>query len=70
MKFNYPVVFVNIKRIKRGYYELIPELLFENPATAKEGEILETFTKRLEQEIIRDPVIWLWSHKRWRYKRE
>jgi len=70
VKFNYPVVYMNIRRLKRGYYELIPELMFENPAETKEGEILETFSKRLEQEIIRDPVIWLWSHKRWKYKRE
>ncbi|HCW06808.1 MAG TPA: lipid A biosynthesis acyltransferase [Cytophagales bacterium] len=70
VKFNYPVVYMNIKRTKRGYYDLTPELLFENPASAKEGEILEIFTKRLEQEIIRDPVIWLWSHKRWKHKRD
>jgi len=70
VKFNYPVVYMNIRRLRRGYYELIPELMFENPSETKDGEILEAFTKRLEQEIIRDPVIWLWSHKRWKYKRE
>jgi KDO2-lipid IV(A) lauroyltransferase len=69
VKFNYPVVYMNIKRVKRGYYELTPELLFENPATTQEGEILEKFTRRLEQEIIKDPVIWLWSHRRWKHKR-
>lgn len=69
VKFNYPVVYMNIKRIKRGYYELFPELLFENPGETKEGEVLEKFTKRLEQEIIKDPVTWLWSHRRWKYKR-
>lgn len=69
VKFNYPVVYMNIRRIKRGYYELIPELLVENPANTKEGEILEIFTRRLEQEIIKDPVIWLWSHRRWKHKR-
>jgi len=69
VKFNYPVVFMNVQRRKRGYYDLIPELLFENPANTSEGEILETFTRRLEKEIIQDPVIWLWSHRRWKYKR-
>jgi len=69
VKFNYPVVYMNLRRIKRGYYELTPDLLFENPSQTKEGEILEAFTKHLEKEIIRDPAIWLWSHKRWKHKR-
>ena len=69
VKFNYPVVYMNIKRLKRGYYELIPELLFDNPKDTREGEILEKFSQRLEQEIHRDPAIWLWSHRRWKHKR-
>ncbi|GHM99213.1 acetyltransferase [Cytophagales bacterium WSM2-2] len=69
VKFNYPVVYMNVQRRKRGYYDLIPELMFENPASTKEGEILEAFTKRLEREIIQNPVIWLWSHRRWKYQR-
>lgn len=68
-KFNYPVVYMNVKRIRRGYYEIIPELLFAHSNETAENEISETFTKRLEQEILRDPVIWLWSHKRWKHKR-
>jgi KDO2-lipid IV(A) lauroyltransferase len=70
VKFNYPVVYMHIKRVKRGYYELTPELLFDNPAATSDGEILEAFTRRLEKEIIEDPVPWLWSHKRWKYKRQ
>jgi len=70
IKFNYPVVYMKIQRVKRGYYELTPELLFNDPSSTSEGEILETFTKRLEKDIIDDPVIWLWSHRRWKYKRQ
>jgi Kdo2-lipid IVA lauroyltransferase/acyltransferase len=69
VKFGYPVVYMNIQRISRGKYEVIPELLFPDPKATAAGEISETFTRRLEQEIIRDPVIWLWSHRRWKHKR-
>jgi KDO2-lipid IV(A) lauroyltransferase len=69
-RFNYPVVYVNVKRVRRGYYELVPDLLFDNPADTSDGEISEAFTRRLEKEIILDPVIWLWSHRRWKYKRQ
>jgi Kdo2-lipid IVA lauroyltransferase/acyltransferase len=68
-KFNYPVVFMNIKRPQRGYYEIIPELLFANPKETQPDEISEAFTKRLEKEIIANPAIWLWSHKRWKHTR-
>jgi Kdo2-lipid IVA lauroyltransferase/acyltransferase len=68
VRFNYPVVYISIQRLRRGYYKLIPELLFDNPATTIEGEILEAFTKRLEKEIVGDPTIWLWSHRRWKIK--
>jgi KDO2-lipid IV(A) lauroyltransferase len=70
VKFNYPVVYMNVKRIKRGYYEVFPEMLFPNPKETAENEISHTFMKRLEQEIILDPVPWLWSHRRWKHKQK
>lgn len=69
-KLNYPVVFVNIVRDKRGYYTIHEELLFENPKDTKDNEITETYIKRLEQEIIKMPETWLWSHRRWKHKRQ
>ena len=69
-KLNTPVVYISIKRIKRGYYKLTARELFSNPAATKEGEISEAHTRALEQDIIADPVIWLWSHRRWKHKRQ
>ncbi len=68
-KLNYPIVFINVKRIKRGYYELSAETLCENPATTSEGELSEMHTKKLEEEIRKTPETWLWSHRRWKHKR-
>ena len=69
-KFNYPIVFLYIKRKKRGWYDVFVEMLVEEPTKTVENEISETFIRRLEKEILLDPVTWLWSHKRWKYKRE
>lgn len=66
---KYPVVFCWLNRTKRGYYEIRTELLTENPAGMKYGEITERFTRRLEEEITKQPETWLWSHKRWKHKR-
>lgn len=68
-KFAYPVVYIKVDRVRRGYYEVTPELLFEKPETTSENEVSEAFTRRLEEDIRRDPVPWLWSHKRWKHKR-
>jgi Kdo2-lipid IVA lauroyltransferase/acyltransferase len=69
IKFNYPVVYISVKRIKRGFYEIESDLLFEKSAETRENEISEAFIKKLEKDIIQDPVIWLWSHRRWKFKR-
>jgi KDO2-lipid IV(A) lauroyltransferase len=66
-KLNYPVVFVSMKRICRGYYEIFAETLCENPSATAENEISELHTKKLEEEIRKQPEIWLWSHKRWKH---
>ncbi len=68
-KLNYPIVYITISQQKRGYYEMSTELLCENPSVTKKGEISELHTKRLEQDIIKQPELWLWSHKRWKHRR-
>lgn len=68
-KLNYPVIYISIKKIKRGYYEVFAETLVENPDETKEGEISELHTRRLERDIIEMPEIWLWSHRRWKHKK-
>jgi KDO2-lipid IV(A) lauroyltransferase len=68
-KFNYPVVYMKVERVKRGYYEVTPELLFLNPADTAENAIIEAFTQRLAKDIVDNPTTWLWSHKRWKHKK-
>ena len=68
-KLNLPIVYCTIKREKRGYYKLYATTLTDNPSATADGEITETHTKLLERDIIAQPEIWLWSHRRWKYKR-
>ncbi len=68
-KFNYPVVFLNVKKAKRGYYQLSASLLTSDPKSLAEGQISELHTRHLEQNIRDQPTIWLWSHRRWKHKR-
>lgn len=68
-KFGYPIMYVSVNRVKRGYYEIYPELMFADPKNTPDNEICEAFSQRLEQEIIKNPVTWLWSHRRWKHRR-
>jgi KDO2-lipid IV(A) lauroyltransferase len=69
VKMNFPVVYVTVNRVRRGYYEVHAKMLVEEPKLTKEGEISELHTKKLEEDIIQQPEIWLWSHRRWKHKR-
>ncbi len=64
-----PLVYVDIQRVKRGYYELTLSVLADKPSELKEGEITRRYAKMLESQISKKPENWLWSHKRWKLKR-
>jgi Kdo2-lipid IVA lauroyltransferase/acyltransferase len=68
-KFNYPVLFMNIKKIRRGYYQLSVTELCSEPAEMPEGAISELHTRQLEKNIREQPSTWLWTHRRWKHQR-
>lgn len=64
---NIPVLFVRIIKERRGYYKIFFEMLEENPATLKEGELTKKYVDHLERFISEYPEMWLWSHRRWKW---
>lgn len=68
-KLNIPVLYAVMHRTSRGVYEMVAETLVENPTLTDDGEITEAFTRRLEQDIRKNPAYWLWTHNRWKQKR-
>ncbi len=68
-KFDYPVVFLVISRIKRGYYSAEVKLLESEPKNTAPNEITEKYMRMLEENIKAAPEYWLWTHNRWKYKR-
>ena len=69
-KTNYPVLYFGIERVKRGFYEIEGIVLFENPKTAALSEITQVYMQALEKQIHNEPQNWLWSHRRWKRKKE
>ncbi len=66
-KCNLAVVFIDIFRVKRGYYEVEAKLLFQEVKNTADKEVTDTHVQALEKLIQKDPANWLWSHKRWKY---
>ena len=69
-KFNIPVFYGHMARVSRGQYRSEVRLLSAAPLDTKEGEITTAFAKALEQNIGEQPQLWLWSHNRWKWKRQ
>ena len=63
------VVFMKMRKVKRGYYESEFVKITEKPSSSKEFEITNHFYNILEELIREDPAPWLWSHDRWKYNK-
>ena len=69
-KYDYPVFYLDIQRVKRGYYKAVVEPLSLNPTATAEHEITIAFMHRLEKDIHARPEFWLWSHNRWKHSKK
>lgn len=69
-KYKLAVIFIDIKQVRRGYYELEYNLISEHPENTKEFEITDKYIRLVEDQINRNPALYLWSHKRWKHKKE
>jgi len=68
-KLNIPVVFAEIKRVKRGYYEAEFKVLSKNPDKSKEFEITNKFIELVENQIKLDPSEYFWAHNRFKHSK-
>ena len=67
-KYNYPIGFLKIDKLKRGHYEAEIISLSENPKEEPDFKITEKFNRLLEAQIKARPEFYLWTHKRWKHK--
>jgi KDO2-lipid IV(A) lauroyltransferase len=65
--YNFPSVYADVERIRRGHYKIHLVKLADNPANAAYGDIMKQYISLIEKTILRAPEFWLWSHKRWKH---
>lgn len=66
MKTSMPVVYLSMDRVRRGKYRISFTTITENAHNEPENFVTERYAKLLEEDIRRNKVNWLWSHKRWK----
>jgi KDO2-lipid IV(A) lauroyltransferase len=67
---GHAVFYADVTRKRRGYYNCDMQLITTDPKSTNEWELTDRYFSSLEQTILRDPAIWLWSHDRWKRTRE
>ncbi|MGE0090511.1 MAG: lysophospholipid acyltransferase family protein [Bacteroidales bacterium] len=68
-KIKAPIIFTHLEKIKRGKYKMVFDKVIEDPSIFKEFEITETYVRWVEKLIQEKPEYYLWSHNRWKHKR-
>lgn len=69
-KMNHAVFYLDIQRVRRGYYKAEFKCITREPQKFKEYELTDIYFGMLEKSIRRAPEFWLWSHDRWSRTRE
>jgi Kdo2-lipid IVA lauroyltransferase/acyltransferase len=69
-KYDMTIVWFSLKKIRRGYYTVTIELLFEHSTGLTAHQITESHVRKLEEEIKERPEFWLWSHRRWKHRKK
>jgi Kdo2-lipid IVA lauroyltransferase/acyltransferase len=69
LKIRYPIVYISIRRVKRGYYSVLAEKIELPSRSQQTGAITEIHTRKLEADIRSQPENWLWTHRRWKHER-
>ena len=70
IKYNHPVVFVYLEKVRRGRYVLRMKRLVDQPQECEPYEITEAHVRALEEQILNHPEYWLWTHRRWKKSRQ
>ena len=67
---DHAAYYLDVRRVRRGYYEAEFKLISRHPKELAEYELTDIYFRLLEQTIRRDPPYWLWTHNRWKRTRE
>jgi KDO2-lipid IV(A) lauroyltransferase len=63
---RFPMIFVAMRRVARGRYEMCFERIAGGKTTFEAGVPTEHYARLVENELRARPGDWVWSHRRWK----
>jgi len=69
-KMNHAAFYMEVRRVKRGYYEAEFKLITREPQKLEDFKLTDMYFDMLEKSIRQAPEFWLWSHNRWKRTRK
>jgi len=67
-KYNMNVVYMNVQKVKRGYYETTFDLITDDTKSFPNYEISDLIIKKAEGIITENPDFYMWTHKRFKHR--
>lgn len=67
-KYDMNMVFIETKKVKRGYYETSFSLIHETTEQNSPYPLTDIFLKKVENHVHKQPEYYLWTHKRFKHK--
>jgi Kdo2-lipid IVA lauroyltransferase/acyltransferase len=67
---RFAVTFAAMRRTSRGHYELTFHPITQARETFAQGVVTERYARLVEAEILANPSDWMWSHRRWRLRKD
>jgi len=64
-----PMFYLVMRRVRRGYYEVQIEPLWDGREALPPNDITERYARACEADVLKHPADWLWSYRRWRLKK-
>ncbi|MBR3724272.1 MAG: lysophospholipid acyltransferase family protein [Bacteroidales bacterium] len=68
-KYDMPVIYYDVTKVRRGYYEVRFTPLCDKPSRVPQYTITSRYISMLKETIDKQPEYWLWSHRRWKRTR-
>lgn len=65
--YGFEAFYLDVKRVRRGYYEAEFMRLHDNPRALPDFELTTLYFRRLEQAILHRPELYLWTHNRFKH---
>lgn len=69
-RYGLEAYYLNVSRIKRGYYEASFVRLHEEPKTLPDYELTKIYYEHLERSIRINPEFYLWTHNRFKHSKK